>query len=92
MEVAVKLEGYEYSGCFRLDSLGEFTIRLRSAHDTTDSLILNVAVNEENNTYRVVLSDTSHSPPYRLENLTKTTFKISQKDSRSNDFDILKPF
>ena len=39
-----------------------------------------------------MINDISFAPPYRIENMTKTTFKISQKDSRSDDFDMLKPF
>jgi hypothetical protein len=66
-------------------------LRLRSSEDH-ECLILNIAISEVNNVFYIVASDISYSPPYRIENMTKTTFKISQKDSRSDDFDLLKPF
>jgi hypothetical protein len=66
-------------------------LRLRSSIDH-ECLILNVQINEENNAFFIVISDMSYAPPYRIENMTKTTFKISQKDSRSDDFELLKPF
>jgi hypothetical protein len=90
-EVSLKLEGYEYSGNFKIDSIGEVNLRLRSSIDY-ECMILNVSINEENNSFFIVVSDVSYAPPYRIENLTKTTFKICQKDSRSDDFDIIKPF
>ena len=90
-EVSVRLEGYEYSGSFKIENIGETILRLRSRFDE-EPLILNISINEENNSFYIVVSDMSYAPPYRVENLTKTTFKISQKDSRSDDFDILKPF
>jgi|LauGreDrversion4_2_1035121.scaffolds.fasta_scaffold04010_2 hypothetical protein len=66
-------------------------MRLRSTLDN-ECMILNAQINEENNTFFMVISDMSYAPPYRIENMTKTTFKISQKDSRSDDFELLKPF
>ena len=90
-KVSIKLEGYEYCGNFQIDSIGELVIRLRSSSDN-ETLILNVSINEENNCFQIIVSDISFAPPYRIENLTKTTFKISQKDARSDDFDILKAF
>jgi len=51
-----------------------------------------VSINEDNSAFMMVVSDVSYMPPYRIENLTKTAFKLSQKDSRSDDFDILKPY
>jgi len=40
----------------------------------------------------VVFNDVSYAPPYRIENLTKTSFKIQQVNSRTNDFDVLRPY
>ena len=91
-EVSLKLEGYEYSGNFKIDAIGELSLRLRSSYDNDSTLILNLSINEDNNSFYILISDMSYAPPYRIENLTKTTFKVSQKDARSNDFDILKPF
>ena len=90
-EVSVKLENYEYSGNFKIDSIGDITLRLRSFQET-ECFILNISINEDNNSFFIVLSDVSYAPPYRIENLTKTTFKICQKESRSDDFDLIKPF
>jgi SHR-binding domain of vacuolar-sorting associated protein 13 len=90
-EVSVRLEGYEFSGNFKIDSIGEMNLRLRSTLDH-DNLILNVSINEENNSFYIVVSDVSYAPPYRIENMTKATIKVCQKDARSHDFDILKPF
>lgn len=89
--VCVKLEEFEYSGSFRIDSIGEFTMRLRASYDS-ECLILNVTINEENNAFFVHISDVSYAPPYRIENMTKTTFKVCQVESRSDDFDLVKPF
>lgn len=74
-EVSLRLEGYEYSGNFKIDSIGEINLRLRSSIDH-ECMILNVSINEENNSFYIVVSDVSYAPPYRIENLTKTTFKI----------------
>ncbi len=75
-EVSVKLENYEYSGTFKINSIGEINLRLRSSIDH-ECLILNVEINEENNAFYIIVSDISYAPPYRIENMTKTTFKIS---------------
>ncbi len=90
-DVNVKLENYEFSGNFKINQIGEINLRLRSSIEH-ECLILNVQINEENNAFFIVISDMSYAPPYRIENMTKTTFKISQKDSRSDDFELLKPF
>ena len=90
-EVNVKVEGYEFSGNMIIGQIGETYLRLRSSIDH-ESLILNVSISEENNVFYIMISDVSYAPPYRIENMTKTTFKISQKDSRSYDFELLKPF
>jgi hypothetical protein len=88
----VKLEEYEYSGNFKIDTIGELNIRLRSSFDR-ECMILNTSISEEStNTLYIVFSDVSYNPPYRIENLTKTSFKISQLQSRGEDFDILRPF
>ena len=73
--VSIKLEDYEYSGEFQIDSIGEFSLRLKSSFDN-ECMILNVSINEENNTFFILISDMSYAPPYRIENMTKTTFKI----------------
>lgn len=65
------------------------SLRLRS---DVERMVLNVSINEDNSAFMMVVSDVSYMPPYRIENLTKTAFKLSQKDSRSDDFDILKPY
>lgn len=90
-QINVKMEDYEYSGNFIIDSIGEQNLRLRSSIDR-ESLILNISINEENNTFYIIFSDVSYQPPFRIENLTKTSFKICQVNSRSDDFDILRPF
>jgi hypothetical protein len=51
-----------------------------------------VSITEERNSLFIIFNDVSYAPPYRIENLTKTAFKISQVQSRTNDFDILKPY
>jgi len=91
-QISVRLEEYEYSGSFRIDNIGEVNMRLKSSLDK-ESMILNVSISEESsNTLFIVFTDMSFSPPYRIENLTKATFKISQIQSRAEDFDIIKPF
>ena len=90
-EVSVRLEGFEYSGNFNINTIGEVNLRLRSALDN-ECMIMNISINEESNTFYIVLSDMSYAPPYRVENLTKTTFKICQKGCRSDDFAILKSY
>jgi len=51
-----------------------------------------VSISEERNSLFIIFNDVSYAPPYRIENLTRTTFKVFQVGSRTNDFDILKPF
>ena len=41
-----------------------------------ENMILNVSISEETNSFYIVFSDLSYSPPYRIENLTKSKFKI----------------
>jgi hypothetical protein len=91
MHVCVRLEDYEYSGYFKIDCIGEINLRLKSTFDR-DCLILNISIIEENNSFYIIASDVSYAPPYRIENLTKAIFKINQKESRSDDFDILRPY
>ena len=91
LEINVKVDQHEYSGNVRIDGIGEINLRLRGIYDN-DSIILNVSITEERNSLFIIFNDASYAPPYRIENLTKTCFKISQVDSRSNDFDILKPY
>ena len=66
-------------------------IRLRGTSEN-ESIILNISITEDRRTFFIIFNDVSYAPPYRIENLTKTAFKISQVGSRINDFDILKPY
>lgn len=66
-------------------------IRVRGTYDN-ESIIINVSITEDRNTLYVIFSDVSYAPPYRIENLTKTSFKICQLGSRMNDFDVLRPY
>ena len=52
-------------------------MRLKSSSLTQrENMILNMTISEETNSFYIVFSDLSFAPPYRLENLTKTRFKI----------------
>jgi hypothetical protein len=75
-EICVRLEEYEYSGNFTIDSIGEANVRLRSSWEH-EPVILNVSISEESNSLYIIFSDMSYAPPYRIENMTKTSFKIS---------------
>lgn len=59
----------------RLDNIGEVNLRLKNTH-MSDNMILNVSISEETNSFYIVFSDVSFAPPYRLENLTKSRFKV----------------
>lgn len=59
----------------RLDNIGEVNLRLKSSIKN-DNFILNVSISEETNSFYIVFSDVSYVPPYRLENLTKSRFKV----------------
>ena len=72
----MKLEDYEYSGDIKIDDIGEINIRLRSSIDR-ESIILNIEISEENGTLFIIFSDISYAPPYRIENMTKISFKLS---------------
>ena len=91
LEICVTLNDHEYSGNLRIDSIGEFNLRLKNQYEQ-DSTILNVSISEETNSFYIVFTDVSYAPPYRLENLTKTRFKVAQVMSRPDDFDHLNPF
>lgn len=90
-EINIKLEEYDYSGNIRIDGIGEINLRLRGQYEN-QSVILNVSITEERGTLFVIFNDVSYAPPYRIENLTKTSFKIQQFKARTNDFDILRPY
>jgi hypothetical protein len=90
-EINVKCQEHEFSGNIKIDGIGEMTLRLRGTYDN-ESIILSVAITEERNTLFIIFNDVSYMPPYRIENLTKTSFKIQQSGSRANDFDIIKPY
>lgn len=49
-EVSLKLEGYEYSGNFKIDVIGEVVIRLKSSF-MRENMIISISINEENNCY-----------------------------------------
>ena len=91
LEISVKLDEHEYSGNLRIDGIGEYNLRLKNTQER-DSTILNVSISEEANSFYIVFTDVSYAPPYRLENLTKTRFKVAQVHSRQDDFDRLNPF
>jgi hypothetical protein len=55
-------------------------------------MIFNVSISEETNSFYIVFSDVSISPPYRIENLTKQRFKVQQTHGRADDFDMLNAF
>ena len=71
----MRLDDHEYSGSLRIDGIGEVNLRLKSTQER-DNTILNISISEEDNSFFLVLSDVSYAPPYRLENLTKTRFKV----------------
>ena len=87
----MKLDEHEYSGNLRIDGIGEYNLRLKNTQER-DSTILNVSISEEQNSFYIVFTDVSFAPPYRLENQTKTRFKVAQVGSRQDDFDRLNPF
>ena len=91
LEICVKLDDHEFSGNLRIDGIGDFNLRLKNRYER-DNTILNVSISEENNSFYIVFTDVSYAPPYRVENLTKTRFKISQVNSRMDDFDRLNPY
>jgi hypothetical protein len=91
LEVNVTLNDHEYSGNFRIDGIGELYIRLKNSREG-DSSILNVSISEEQNSFFIVISDVSDAPPYRIENQTKTRFRVEQINSRADDFDRLHPY
>lgn len=86
----MKMGDYEYSGPFEIDSIGEVTLRLNSTFEP-EPLIVQVSITEQKGSLFVIVSDISHSPPYRIENLTKSCFLVRQKGSRTEDFDMLRP-
>lgn len=71
----MKVDEHEFSGNMRLDNIGELNLRLKNTH-RDENMILNVSISEETNSFYIVFSDVSFAPPYRLENLTKSKFKI----------------
>ncbi len=75
LEICIKVDDHEFSGNMRLDNIGEVNLRLKSSIKN-DNFILNVSISEETNSFYIVFSDVSYAPPYRLENLTKSRFKI----------------
>jgi hypothetical protein len=87
----VKFEDHEYSGNMRIDGIGEMIVRLRGTFDN-EAIILNISISEHMSTLEIVFSDVSYAPPYRIENLTKSSFKVCQIGSRQTDFDIVGPY
>ena len=85
------MDEHEFSGNLRIDGIGEYNLRLKNTQER-DSTILNVSISEEQNSFYIVFTDVSFAPPYRLENQTKTRFKVAQVNSRMDDFDRLNPF
>ena len=75
LEICLKVDDHEFSGNMRLDNIGEVNLRLKRSIKN-DNFILNVSISEETNSFYIVFSDVSYAPPYRLENLTKSRFKI----------------
>lgn len=75
LEICIKVDDHEFSGNMRLDNIGEVNLRLKSSIKN-DNFILNVSISEETNSFYIVFSDVSYAPPYRLENLTKSRFKV----------------
>ena len=75
-EINVKFQDHEYSGAIRIDSIGEMVVRLRGQFDN-ESIILSISITEEQRTLFIVFTDVSYAPPYRIENMTKTSFNLS---------------
>jgi len=67
----------DFSGSMRLDNIGEVDLRLKNTFKS-ENMILNVSISEETNSFYIVFSDVSIAPPYRIENLTKSRFKVQQ--------------
>ena len=91
LQIAVRLDGHEFSGNLRVDGIGEVNLRLKSLQDR-ESTILNVSISEEANSFFIAFTDVSFAPPYRIENQTKTRFKVCQVESRVDDFDRVNPY
>lgn len=86
------MQSSEFSGCIDIDKIGEWNLRLKCTYGLQDNTILNVSISEETNSFYIVFTDVSYTPPYRLENLTKTSFNIAQAGCRQDDFDRLEPY
>jgi hypothetical protein len=86
------MSDHEFSGAVEIDKIGEWNLKLKSTFGLVDNIILNVSISEEANSLYIVFTDVSHSPPYRIENLTKSKFNVSQAGCRQDDFDRLEAY
>ena len=89
--INIKVENHELSGNIKIGGIGEIIVRLRGQYES-ESMILNISIQEERNTLFIIFNDVSYAPPYRIENMTKTSFKIQQTGARAHDFDMLRPY
>lgn len=81
-ELCIKLENSQWSGGFVLDQLGEFAVKvpLPEAQDSSVPYYLaRVEIKLEGCTFYIVISSENRTfPPYRIENMTRSTLLISQ--------------
>ena len=87
----MRVDDHEFSGNIKLDNIGEVNLRLKNSRQG-ENMILNVSISEETNSFYIVFSDVTFQPPFRIENLTKSRFKVQQTHGRIDDFDLLNAF
>lgn len=90
--LCLKLEsyGWQWSGQFYIEGPDDFVMRIRNFH-THEEILVHITITLEENTLHIIFQDTSHMPPYRIENLSMETFWISQIHSKVPE-KCLKPF
>ncbi|CAG9316922.1 unnamed protein product [Blepharisma stoltei] len=89
--ICVKLEdyGWAWSGKFLIEEPDDFVVRVRNLH-THEEILMHITITLEESTLHVIFQDTSHSPPYRIENLSMETIEVNQ--SKTDFIKVLKPF
>ena len=75
--------GWEWSGNFSLNDIGDFALRLRNKH-THQVYLMRVEIKDEGPCRMIYFREEAPSvPPYRIENYSLETFRLYQRDVKA---------
>lgn len=92
--VKLKINESSFTNSFNIDTVGEFYLNLKlpfSNKFNSSNLILKISIVDNGGKIIVYIEESTHDPPFTIENNTNKVFKIVEKEKTKNNI-LSQPF